>query len=95
MAHWRTVLDGRILDVAYEDLVREPEAQVRRIIDWCGLAWEPSVLDFHQQQGASMTASAMQVRRPVYTDSIGSWHRAEGRFASIKARFESAGIPTA
>lgn len=92
MAHWHAVMPGRILDVSYEALVREPETEVRRIIDWCGLPWEAAVLDFHRQQAPSMTASAMQVRQPVYTDSIGSWRRAETRFAPLKARFESEGI---
>jgi tetratricopeptide (TPR) repeat protein len=92
MAHWHAVMPNRILDVSYEALVREPEAQARRITDWCGLPWEPSVLDFHRQQRPSMTASAMQVRRPVYLDSIDSWRRAEARFAPLKARFEAAGI---
>jgi tetratricopeptide (TPR) repeat protein len=92
MAHWHAVMPGRILDVSYEALVREPETQVRRMIDWCGLPWEASVLDFHRQQGPSMTASAMQVRQPVYTDSIDSWRRAELRFAPLKARLEAAGI---
>jgi tetratricopeptide (TPR) repeat protein len=92
MVHWHAVMPGRILDVSYEALVREPEIQVRRIIDWCGLPWEASVLDFHRQERPSMTASAMQVRRPVYTDSIGSWRRAEARFTPLKARFEAAGI---
>lgn len=92
MAHWRAVLPDRILDVSYEALTQEPEAQLRRIIDWCGLPWEASMLDFHRQEGPSMTASAMQVRRPVYTDSVGSWRRAEARFAPIKARFEAADI---
>jgi tetratricopeptide (TPR) repeat protein len=92
MAHWHAVLPGRILDVSYEALVREPGTQVRRIIEWCGLPWENSVLDFHRQEGASMTASAIQVRQPMYTDSIESWRRAEARFAPLKARFEAAGI---
>lgn len=92
MAHWHAVLPGRILDVSYEALVHQPEAQVRRIVDWCDLPWEASLLDFHRQDGPSMTASAMQVRRPVYTDSIGSWRRAEARFAALKARFEAAGV---
>lgn len=92
MAHWHAVMPGRILDVSYEALVREPETQVRRIIDWCGLPWEASVLDFHRQEGPSMTASAMQVRQPVYTDSIDSWRRAEATFAPLKARLEVAGI---
>lgn len=92
MAHWHAVLSGRILDVSYEALVREPETQVRRIIECCGLTWEDSVLAFHRQEGPSMTASAMQVRQPMYTDSIDSWRRAEARFAPLKARFEAEGI---
>lgn len=92
MAHWHAVMPGRILDVAYEDLVREPESQMRRISEWCGLSWQASVLDFHQQKGPSMTASAMQVRQPVHSASIDSWRRAETRFAPLRARFEDAGI---
>ncbi len=92
MAHWHAVLPGRILDVSYESLAHDPEAEVRKIVDWCGIPWEASVLDFHRQDAPSMTASAMQVRRPVYTDSIGSWRRAEARFATVKTRFEDAGI---
>jgi tetratricopeptide (TPR) repeat protein len=92
MMHWHAVVPGRILDVSYEALVREPEIQVRRMIDWCGLPWEAAVLDFHRQEGPSMTASAMQVRQPMYTDSIDSWRRAEARFAPLKARLEAAGI---
>jgi tetratricopeptide (TPR) repeat protein len=92
MAHWHAVMPGSILDVSYEALVREPEAQVRRIIDWCGLPWETQVLDFHRQETPSMTASAMQVRQPVNTDSIGSWRRAQTRFEPLKARFEAAGL---
>ena len=92
MAHWHAVMPGRIQDVSYEALVREPETQMREIIEWCGLPWEASLLDFHRQEGPSMTASAMQVRQPVYTDSIDSWRRAEARFAPLKARLEEAGI---
>jgi hypothetical protein len=59
------------------------------------MPWEPSVLDFHRQTRPSMTASAMQVRRPAYQDSIGSWRRAQTSFAPLKARFEAAGIAQA
>jgi tetratricopeptide (TPR) repeat protein len=76
MDHWHRVLPGRILDVQYEDLVRDTEGQARRVLEWCGLTWEDSVLAYHDQDRPSMTASAAQVRRPVYADSIGSWRRA-------------------
>lgn len=92
MAHWRDVLPDRILDVSYEALAREPEVEMQKVVDWCELPWEASVLEFHQRDEASMTASAMQVRRPVYTDSIGSWRRAEARLAALKSRFEAENI---
>ncbi len=92
MAHWRTVMPGRILDVHYEDLVRDPENQARRIIEWCGLPWESAVLDFHRRKDAALTASAMQVRQPVHTASIGSWRRAKTLLEPLQARFAAAGL---
>ncbi len=92
MAHWHDVLPGRILDVSYEALVRDPGPELRRLLAWCSLPWEPAVLEFHDQDAPSMTASAMQVRRPVNTASIGSWRRASETFAPLRARFEQAGI---
>jgi hypothetical protein len=75
MDHWHRVLPGRILDVQYENLVRDTEAQARRVFEWCGLPWEEAILAFHEQNRPAMTASAAQVRKPVYTESIGSWRR--------------------
>ena len=92
MAHWHEVLPGRILDVSYEALVRDPEPELRRLLSWCELPWEPGVLSFHDQDAPAMTASAMQVRRPVNTASIGSWRRAEALFAPLAARFEAEGL---
>jgi len=74
VAHWRQVLPaGRMLDVRYEDLVANPEGQARRIVDRCGLSWEPRCLDFHQTERVVRTASAVQVRKPIFTSSIGRW----------------------
>lgn len=92
MDHWHQVFPGRILDVAYEDLVSEPESESRRLLEGCGLVWEPGVLDFHTQDSASMTASAMQVRKPMHTDSIGSWRRAEAGLEPARSRLEAAGL---
>ena len=92
MAHWHEVLPGRILEVGYEALVQDPETQARRIIEWCGLDWEAGVLEFHAQDAPSMTASAMQVRRPFYTESIGAWQRAGSSFDNVRKKLESAGL---
>ena len=94
MDHWHEVLPGRILDVSYEQLVREPEQQARRVLKWCDLPWEEAVLKFHEQDSPSMTASAMQVRKPVNTESIGAWQRAQKGFDSVRERLQEAGLIT-
>ena len=92
MDHWHRVLPGRILDVTYEEFVSDPEAQARRVLDWCGLPWQASVLEFHAQERPSMTASAMQVRKPIYTHSVGAWRRNESAFAQVRERLQRAGL---
>lgn len=92
MRHWHEVLPGRILDIGYETLVENPESEARRILDWCGLPWEDGVLEFYRQNTAAMTASAMQVRKPVYTDSIGSWQRAGAGFDPVREKLAAAGL---
>jgi tetratricopeptide (TPR) repeat protein len=74
MAHWRGVLPkGRILDVRYEDVVADLESQARRILDHCGLVWDPRCLEFHRTERPVRTASAAQVRQPIYQGSVGRW----------------------
>ncbi|MGQ9426447.1 tetratricopeptide repeat-containing sulfotransferase family protein [Gilvimarinus sp. F26214L] len=74
MQHWHNVLPGFIYDTPYEKLVENLEEESRRLFDFCGLEWTESVLEFHQQkkQGTA-TASAAQVRQPVYKSSVGKW----------------------
>ncbi|HTQ15127.1 MAG TPA: sulfotransferase [Rhizomicrobium sp.] len=74
MDHWRAVLPAEVmLDVAYEDLVRDPEDQARRMVMHCGLEWSDACLEFVTARRPVWTASASQVRRPVYTTSVGRW----------------------
>jgi len=74
MAHWRSVLPASVfLEVDYEALVADPEAQTRRLLAHCGLAWDPACLAFHETRRPVRTASAAQVRRPIYRESIGRW----------------------
>ncbi|MEQ1901588.1 MAG: sulfotransferase [Devosia sp.] len=70
MRHWHAVMPGVIHDVQYEDLVSEPEATSRALLDYCGLDWRPEVLDFHLNKRQIKTASFAQVRRPIYKDSV-------------------------
>lgn len=74
MAHWREVLPAdRFLEVRYEDVVADIEPEARRLIDFCGLDWSPACLDFHATARTIRTASLNQVRRPLYSSSIGRW----------------------
>jgi tetratricopeptide (TPR) repeat protein len=74
MEHWRRVLPkGTMLEVQYEDVVADLEEQARRLISYCGLEWDNACLDFHQTQRPVWTASATQVRQPIYKSSVGRW----------------------
>src|SRR5262249_33582620 len=74
MAHWRSVLpDGVMLEVQYEDLVTDFERQARRIVGHCGLAWDDACLAFHETARPVRTASAVQVRRPIYGEAVRRW----------------------
>lgn len=78
MAHWRAVLpDGAMLEVDYEALIEDPEGVARRIIEYCGLAWNDACLDFHRNERPIQTASVAQVRQPIYRSSMRRWHRYE------------------
>jgi tetratricopeptide (TPR) repeat protein len=74
MKHWHRVLPpGRILDVRYEEVVADLEGQARRIISYCGLDWDDRCLSFHKTDRPVLTASATQVRQPIYRSAIGRW----------------------
>lgn len=77
MDHWRAVLPGRFLDLRYEDLVAEPEPRMRELLAFCGLEWEDACLAFHETGRPVRTASAQQVRRPIYRTAVKRWKRYE------------------
>jgi tetratricopeptide (TPR) repeat protein len=84
MDHWDEVLPGRLLHVSYEDLVRDPEAQIRRLLAHCGLDFEPACLAFHETRRPVRTASAEQVRQPLYTSGIGYWRHFERELEPLR-----------
>ncbi len=73
MDHWYRLLPGRIYPVHYEDLVADLETHTRKLLDHCGLPFEPACLAFHETERTVNTASLAQVRRPLYTSSAGRW----------------------
>jgi tetratricopeptide (TPR) repeat protein len=75
MGHWNQVLPGKIHEVSYEELVRAQEAVSRRLVAHCGLEWDERCLGFFHTRRAVRTASAVQVRKPISTGSVGRWQR--------------------
>jgi hypothetical protein len=89
MQHWRKVLPAPLLEVDYEETVADLEGTARKLVAWCGLAWEPTCLEFHQAKRPVRTASTVQVRQPVFRTSVGRWKHYEHALASLFARLES------
>ncbi len=92
MAHWRAVLPGRILDVQYEALVQDTEAEARRLLDFCGLEWIGAVLNPDENEQPTSTASAAQVRQPVHTRSIGRWRTVAEGLRPLLDRLQAHGL---
>jgi hypothetical protein len=94
MEHWRSVLPIPLLEVDYEETVADLEGVARKLVAWCGLEWEPGCLEFHRAKRAVRTASAVQVRQPVFRTSVGRWKHYEQALVSLFSRLESAGAET-
>ena len=73
MDHWHQLLPGKIFKISYEELISDPETQLRYLLDFCGLSWQDSCLNFQSNPQPTTTASASQVRQPIYKTSIGKW----------------------
>lgn len=89
--HWSSVLPpGRILRIRYEDLLTDPERVVTPLLRQLDLSWNDSMLEFHQHRGRVMTASLLQVRRPLDPGAGTRWRRFESHLAAWQPRLESA-----
>jgi tetratricopeptide (TPR) repeat protein len=89
MAHWKSIVRLPILDVVYEDLVRDVEGWSRRLVDFVGLEWSDACLRYYESGRHTRTASSDQVRRPVYTSSVGRWRKYEKHLGPLKAALRS------
>ena len=85
MDHWDQVLPGRILRVQHEDVVDDLEGNVRRLLDFCGLPFEPACLEFHKTERSIRTASSEQVRRPIFKEGLDQWKHFEPWLGALKS----------
>ncbi len=75
MDHWDEALPGRVLTIQYEEVVSDFENQVHRILEYCGLPWEDTCLNYYDTDRPIRTASSEQVRQPIYTGSLHRWRK--------------------
>ena len=88
MDHWKTLFPDRILDVHYEDVVRDQEGQTRRMLDFLGLEFDERCLRFWETERAINTASSEQVRRPIYTKGLNFWRNYENHLDELIGQLE-------
>ena len=93
MAHWHREFPGRIIDISYEATAADLEPNARELIAALDLEWEDACLNFHESSAGVATASAVQVREPAHTRSIGRWRRYETQLAPMRQTLEDAGVP--
>ena len=84
MSHWERALPGKILRVQYEDLVKDLESNVRRLLDFCGLEFEPACVEFHRSRRPVHTPSCEQVHQPIYREGLDQWRNFERWLAPLK-----------
>jgi tetratricopeptide (TPR) repeat protein len=96
MAHWEQVLPAqRILRVQHEELVAEPEVNIRRILEFCGLGFEAACVDFHRTQRQVHSASSEQVRQPIYKEGVDQWRHFEPWLGPLRAALGDLAPPAA
>lgn len=84
MEQWRQLLPGFVLDISYEKLVADPETQMRRVLEFCGLDWQSDCLSPEGSDRSIRTISAMEARKPLHQRSIGAWKRYETHLKPLK-----------
>ena len=73
MDHWNSLYPENILNFSYENLTENPEAQTKKLINFCNLEWDINCMTFFENKKAVKTASFAQVRNPIYKSSVKSW----------------------
>jgi hypothetical protein len=92
MDHWNRTLPGTIHSLSYERLVADQTGETRRLLEFCGLEWENACVEFHRNPAPTTTASAAQVRRPLYDSSVSQWRRYEHQLRGLRDQLQAAGI---
>jgi len=92
MAHWDASMPGAVYTLSYEALIADQPGETRKLLEFCGLDWQEACLRFHENPAASATASAAQVRRPLYASAVAQWRHYAPQLAGLRARLAAAGV---
>jgi tetratricopeptide (TPR) repeat protein len=92
MRHWHSAMPGVIHDVSYEGLVTDLESQIRKVLAYCGLEWHDACLEFHNNPSPTATASAAQVRQPLYSSSINLWEQYAQQLEPLRVLLVANGV---
>jgi hypothetical protein len=92
MDHWRKVLPGAIYDLSYENLVADQAGETRKVLEFCGLDWQEACAQFHLNAAATTTASASQVRQPIYTESVSQWRHYAQELTELSDVLRAGGV---
>ena len=92
---WQKVLPGRILELDYEAIVDSQEASSRKLLQHCGLAWDDACLQFEHNPSPVATASAVQVRAPMYRSALRRWKKYEAQLGELRTLLEQSGVDIA
>jgi tetratricopeptide (TPR) repeat protein len=92
MDHWDATMPGAIYTLSYETLVAHQLPETRKLLAYCGLDWQDSCAEFHRNPSATTTASASQVRRPIYDSSVAQWQHYAAQLAGFGDALKSAGV---
>jgi tetratricopeptide (TPR) repeat protein len=92
MTHWRSLLPGAVYDLSYEALIADQLGETRKLLAFCELDWQDACAQFDVNPAASTTASAVQIRRPIYYSSLSQWRHYEKQLAPLRSRLEAAGV---
>ncbi len=92
MAHWKRTMPGVLHDLRYEDLIADQAGETRKLLEYCGLGWEDGCLAFHRNPAPTTTASASQVRRPLYDSSVSQWRHYEAHLIELRNTLAAEGI---
>jgi tetratricopeptide (TPR) repeat protein len=93
IAHWAAVLPGRVLQLCYEELVRDQRAVTQRLLEFCGLEWDEQCMHFDRNPEAVSTASAAQVREPLNSTGVDRWRRYERQLQPLRELLAAAAVP--